>query len=413
MTTPVRVPWRRRLRRSHAAPPGFPTSPIPRRVPTQSRLAWAVWLILGAVIAALVAHNPVERSVSIGTRAAALNFLRSQPMYAPGQHGWIYPVQSAMVYVPFAVLPVGPGEVLWHLFSIGLFAWAVYRLADFASRHRWRWGGDLFLLLTLLTIPAAIGSARNGQMNLPIAAMFLHAALDLHQRRWSRAAFWLTLALAAKPTSAVVFLLLGALYRPLWWRLPIGLLILAAIPFLHPNWSYITDQYRAGLAKVLEAGEPGAGTFSDLVTLLSRLGLHPSFRFMTALRAAAAAATLLFGFLALRRLQPRPAIMAVLGLGTAYLMVFNPRTEGNSYIIMAPALACFAGWALARGYRSPLAWALMCACILLGIAHLWAPRGKDLTVRPSVALLFYLGLGAAAAIPAAGRWLPRPADEAG
>jgi hypothetical protein len=55
----------------------------------------------------------------------------------------------------------------------------------------------------------------------------------------------------------------------------------------------------------------------------------------------------------------------------------------------------------------------MCACILLGIAHLWAPRGKDLTVRPSVALLFYLGLGAAAAIPAAGRWLPRPADEAG
>jgi hypothetical protein len=362
-----------------------------RRHARESALGWFVWLIFALVITVIVARHPTVKAVSNGGRVAALHFLHGEPMYVPGRDGWIYPVQSAVVYLPFALLPRTLFEVVVRLVGIGLLARGTWRLAGLAGR-RPGWGRDLFLFLTALILPVAAGSARNGQMNLPIAAMFLLAALDAHERRWNFAAFWLTLSLACKPISIVIVLLLGVLHRPLWWRLAVGLVILAVLPLLHPDWHYALAQYRAGLAKIIEAANPGDDLFCDLAGIIGQFNVAAPPALLTAVRALAAVATLALSWLALRRFDRRIATAAVYGLGTAYLMVFNPRTEGNTYVILAPAMALFAGWAIAQNHRSLIGWALIVGCLLLAFGHVFQPGGHDHVVRPTVALAFLLWL---------------------
>ena len=54
--------------------------------------------------------------------------------------------------------------------------------------------------------------------------------------------------------------------------------------------------------------------------------------------------------------------MWLYALATSYLMLFNPMTEANSYVILAPALGCWAAWALSRPQMRAA------GCVIGGIA---------------------------------------------
>jgi hypothetical protein len=373
-----------------------------------------LWAILAIVIGVMVALKPSSRSVTISYREAAEAFLHAAPMYHEGKDGWLYPVWSAMVYIPFTLMPIAIGEVLWRFVSIALYAWSIWRLAHLvdgeASSREEAIVPSHFLLLTLLTLPAAIGSAKNGQMNLPMGAAMLLGCLEAHEHRWWRSAIWLTLALTMKPIAIVLVLLVGVLHPRLAWRLAIAALVMLALPFINPHWGYVAQQYREGLAKVVEAGEPGVGRYAELTSLLRKFGVEAPYAIMTGVRAIAAVATLVVCWLATRRLDRARAIVTIFALGTAYLMVFNPRTEGNSYIIVAPGIAAWAAWMLQRAFAPKasvaqpsrhrvmlIAWMLVVACVLLGVSHMLVPawQGKDRVIRPFVTLVFFAGLGGA------------------
>lgn len=376
--------------------------------------AWILWITVAIVFCSLVAKNPIKKDTANATRTAAIEFLETRSMYAKGQHGWLYPVQSAMVFIPYEVIPreiasaiVGKPEVAgekhkhlyraisgiaWRLTGIGLLMLGVWRLANMAEAFRCKWGSFAFLGLTLLIAPAAGGAMRNGQTNLHIGAMFILAVLAAQNKRWNATAVWLTLALILKPISIVIFLLVGAIHRPLWWRLAIGIMIYAAMPFLHPNWTFALDQARAGFAKVLEAGSPGAGIFADLGGMLTTLGIDASYKVLTLSRLAAAVATLGLCWLALKKLDAPRAAMAILGLGTSYLMLFNPRTEGNSYLIFGPAVAAFAYWFLRRDLKSPDGWLLVIVSLLNAFGQEFAYKSRDHIIHPGIALMFMIWL---------------------
>jgi alpha-1,2-mannosyltransferase len=361
----------------------FPRSPV---------VAWALWAAAAIGIAIALAGSPRDRRTDGVYLKAALAFVKSEPLYKQGQHGYLYPPQSAIIYLPFSFQPRLASETLWRWAGLGLLATGVWRLSVPVSRARWKWDGDAFLLATLLVLPVALGSLRNGQMNLHIGAVFAHGCAAIQGRRWREGAAWLSLSLACKPTSIVVVLLFGALYPGLWIPLAAGLLLVAALPYANPHWGYVTEQYRTGIAKVLEAGQPGAGNFSDLTNVLRQVGVEIPFAAMSAIRAAAALATLGIGWLARRRFDSSFAALFVLAIGAAYLMIFNPRTEGNTYIIMGIPAAVMAAWALRREVSVP-AVLLASYCLLLGCVHLAMPRGKDRVVRPTTTLLFLMATG--------------------
>ena len=361
--------------------------------------ACLLWLVTTIVVCINVAAKPLEHTVTTNYRVAADAFWHQQSMYSEGQHGWLYPPQGAVLYSAFAAIPsVAVGEVAWRIVITLLFAYSLFRLARVAmGSESGRFGGVTFLILTLSTIALAAGCMRNGQMNLPLAGLFVLACCDLGQKLWWRATLWLCLALVAKPIALPIVMLAGALFPALWWRLPIGLIAVALLPFINPNWTYVIDQYQAAFVKMRSAGEPGAGLFSDIVGMCQvfpfvgpgksvSLDLDP--RLLTAVRGVAAIVTLGLAFLAQRRFGIAQGSLFLLLLGTGYLMLFNPRTEGNSYPIFVPMVGVLFAWAMLIDKRLKSTIALFVAIVLFAAAHeLYKDKLDSLWIRPLCTLI--------------------------
>ncbi len=367
--------------------------------------AWIIWLVTTIAICMSVAAKPLERTVTMNYRVAADAFWHQQPMYSEGQHGWLYPPQGAVLYSLFEAIPsVAAGEVLWRIVITSLFAFSMFRLGRVAmGSESHRFGGVTFLILTLSSMALAAGCMRNGQMNLPLAGLFVLACCDLGKKQWWWATLWLCLALVAKPIALPIVMLAGALFPALWWRLPIGLVAVVLLPFINPNWTYVVEQYQAALVKMKSAGEPGAGVFSDIVGMCQvfpfvgpgksvPLDIDP--RVLTVVRGGAAVATLGLAFLAQRRFGFVQGSLYLLLLGTGYLMLFNPRTEGNSYPMFVPMVGVLFAWAVLIDKKLKTAIALLVAIVLFAAAHEFYKNKLDsLWIRPLCTLII-CGIGA-------------------
>jgi alpha-1,2-mannosyltransferase len=386
-------------------PSGGPLARLWRHVSTRERWieagtvrsAWLAWalLIVGVSLVVALKSNPNSNTVTHNYREAALAWVRAEPMYSPGADGWLYPPQSAIVFVPFALLGdtgrVGlvASEIAWRAMSAALLAWAVWSVANLV---RSRGYAEWFFPMTLLTIPGTLGALNNGQTNVALGAAMVLAFVALGERRWWWACAWLALGLALKPLGLVAVLLAGALFvGAMWWRLGLTLLAFAASPMLHLNWTYALDQYRQGLAKVLEAGAFAGRRFADLGGMLETLGVRPAPIVLTSIRAASAVLTLVLCWAALRRLGREWGSVVCAASASAYLVLMNPRTEGNSYVLIAPAVAALACFFLLSDRppgRPRLGWVLVVVALLLGIAHLLNPWDtKDYVLRPLGAIV--------------------------
>ncbi|MBX9737778.1 MAG: DUF2029 domain-containing protein [Phycisphaerales bacterium] len=392
--------------------------------PGTASAGWLAWLV-GAIGAFVVGATSKTNSVTGNYRAAAHAWLHAEPMYFPGGDGWLYPPQSALLFVPVEWMPRGLGEGLWRCAWVVLMAWAVWRLTRLVNGLAWREASadvasvfrrdpigpgaldaeraghasriDLFFLVSLLTIPACLGSIQNGQTNLPLGAAIVLACVSVAERRWWWCVAWCMFGLLCKPLMVVPILLVVACWpRALVGRMAVGLLVFAVLPMIHLDTRYALGQYEAGVRKVLEAGELKTRLFANLPGMLAELGVAVPEGVMTVVRVGSAGIVLGLCWLSARRDGVGRAALVTLALSTAYLMLMNPRTEGNSYCVLGPALAAWAGLWLTGLRRvvveSVIAGLLVGGCVLLGVAHLISGpvfgRGNDLTLRPVVAVAF-------------------------
>lgn len=328
-------------------------------------------------------HAYGARSVTPEYDRAARRWWRSRTLYTGGEHGFLYMPQSAMVYSPFTPLPPALEETTCRVLGIAAYALGIWGLC---RRLFGETRGTAFLLATALAVPAALGSATNGQTNVHMAGLFALTACATMDRRWWTATLWLMLALACKPTSMVMVLLFGAIWwRPMSWRLAIGIAAFLAAPFLHPDPAFVLGQYREFVDKAVRAAAP-PDLFQDIRGLLVSFGLPAPERVLTAVRGIAALGTLGLCWLAVRRF-PAVGPVFVLALGAIYLMLFNPRTEGLSYVILGPAAALWATReALAR--RWPTFAGLLLLCLAFQFSTQMALGHKNYWVRPLGTILF-------------------------
>jgi hypothetical protein len=362
-----------------------------------SRTGVILWLGYLLLLSLVVAHAP-EHAVTPTYARASQAWWQHRNLYdLQSVHGFLYLPQSAILYAPFALLPPVPREILWRAVNLAIVASALARLACFLPRP-----SRSFVLLSLLTIPASLASARNGQTNLPLAGAMIHGFLEASNMRWNRATLWLLLGLVYKPIAIVPYLLAGVLYPRLRWSLLSGTILLLAMPWLFAPAGFARDQYQLFWQKFLLSGQPQEPSFSDLSGLLDalRISLAPAWLF--ACRALAALLTLLLAEIALRRDRAHAALTLV-GLAAAYLMLFNPRTEANSYVLLAPSTALFALWELSIGRRGSAA-ALMAVTLGFGSSSYGPIHGwTNLWFQPLLALIYlgYLALRCVYPLPAA------------
>jgi alpha-1,2-mannosyltransferase len=277
-----------------------------------------------------------RRDVTHHYRAASQRWLQREPLYSDTGHGFLYFPQSAILYIPLAILPNDLSEILWRGLILSVFAVGVFRLARLAGRAS---GIEFFPLTTMFCLPLAFSSERNGQATLIMAGLMMLATADLVDKQWWRAAAYLSLGLAIKPLCLVLVLLAAALYPATIWRLAIFICVWAAIPFLAAEPSYVIHQY-VDCTKMLQlAADRGRdANWSQLFGMLQVAGINVPPSWQSIMRAIAAAGTLALAWYAQRRLPGAWAGTYCYALAICYLMLFNPRTENNSYSALAPAI---------------------------------------------------------------------------
>jgi alpha-1,2-mannosyltransferase len=370
----------------------FQTTSPARRDIVLNRIGIGVWLLFNLMILVLVWRNPGVSSVVGNYQYGALGWWAGKDVYGAGIDGFIYLPSFALLYTPFALLGEPWGDILWRIVSVGLLTYAVWRALRL---YLPRWHVHAFGPALLLILPAASAALRNGQASTLLVALMLLATLAIAERRWWPAALLLALAFATKPLAIVLLLLAGALYRPLAVRLVLCMAIVLLLPLVNSDPLAAWHLYGLGLNKVLASSMPDRGGWSDITGLLGLVGLVLPALALTILRVASALATLLLGLLARRRQDSAQAAFSLFALSTSYLMLMSPRTEENTYIMLAVPMALFAMLLLwpegpiDRG-RTSRGWMIVALCIALG-AHAygnWIFRPTKLWLKPLICIVF-------------------------
>ncbi len=190
-----------------------------------------------------------------------------------------------------------------------------------------------------------------------------------------------------KPFGLVMVLLVAALYGPIRWWLVWALTAVLGSPFLFGPPAYVLGQYHGALEKLMVSSHPDPGRWADLTSLLWAAGGHPWDALMRGVRLAAAVGALALSWKTVRRWgEPRASILT-LAVATTYLMLCNPRTQENSYVILGPVTAVFTAWALLVDRRRWVAPLLLAVCVALGF-HRAFPVHPNYWLQPLAALIF-------------------------
>jgi len=309
--------------------------------------AVALWVVSMLVIAGMVIHDPRQRTVTIGSYHKSAQAWWSGESLYNGPAGMNYLPHFAILYSPFHFLPLRVSEVLWRLCAAAALGAGLWQLTRelFAGESECP-----FLEATVLSLPLSLGALRNGNANAIFGGVTLLAIVALMQDRWWRAMGWMALAIALKPLGIVLLLLSAIYFSPVARRLPATVLALAGFPFLFASAGYVWSQYQEAWKDLRMCAVVTEHRFADLNGLLRTFGAPLPPGASTVTRVVFGALTAALWLWGARRLKGRWRHLWLYALATAYLMLFNPMTEANSYVILAPALAA---WAVCLIQRSP------------------------------------------------------------
>jgi alpha-1,2-mannosyltransferase len=336
------------------------------------RNAWVMWGVVLVVVCVMIgmSKKPITaKSVTGNYRSACVAWWDREPMYrianAEDIDGFLYFPQAAILHTPFSFGPPKMGEFLWRAAILGVFAAGVWRLAKLANKEG---KPEYFAVISFLAVFSVAGNLRNGQSNLMMAGTMMLAAAELGEKNWWRAVFWLVLGLMFKPLGAVMILLAGAVYwREMSWRLLVGILVGAALPFLTAPVDYAWSQHVDFVTKMRAAGAPNR-MFADVKGMVETYAgpVVPDKVFM-AVRGVMALVTLGLAWWANQRFGARGGALALLAGATVYLMLFNPRTEGLSYVALAPLMGVFLCRAVWEKRNVAVAVWLGVCCVMFGL----------------------------------------------
>ncbi len=216
------------------------------RVSASRLLTTAVVLhVLVAVVATvqrLVVGSQINNFLIF--RSSYFHLLRGQDLYAayPLEHFDLYKYSPtwALLFAPFAVVPIPAGLVLWNLANALLLTIALAMLLP-ARAAAWALGIVFF---------EALGAIQNAQSNGLAAALMILALVASERQRHAVGALAIAVGTSIKifPISAGIFGLLGrAPRRHVVWCVAAGIVLLA-LPLLVTPLDTLLEQYRSWAA---------------------------------------------------------------------------------------------------------------------------------------------------------------------
>ncbi len=308
--------------------------------------SWAIlfWIVLIVGVCGRVAYAPPGSGTVVPIYLhAAERWRNGQDVYSPQPPLDVYrnPPIVSMAFVPFTVLPVKTGEIIWRLIGIALF------LGGLGGFVRNAFGELSSLRMGLLYAIAAeliIPSANNGQINVHlIGAILLGATNILKDRPW-RAALWFALAASLKLYPVAAAFLFVIVDPRLSWRLFLTCAAMTVLPFLGHDPHFVTSEYRE-FWQFLDLDDRSQTPFLHRApidwTIAPRVWFDtfiPSMlgKVIAAIVGLGMAACV--GFAKFRRNRTDSVVLAF-GMGAVWMTAFGPATELPTYALLAPSMA--------------------------------------------------------------------------
>jgi hypothetical protein len=284
-----------------------------------------------------------------------------EPLYL--NSGFYYFPQFIFFFMPFHCLPFLPGDVLWRVVSVALLFWGLRRIVNSTDLLK---DERFFLYASLVAISSAVGALRNGQANLIFGALGLHAAASVARSRWWSASLCLIGALVIKPLGLVMLVLALIVYGPIAWRLALGLIIFLTVPFLFADPTYVITEYRQSVLRLLTSSLNTEHRFADFNGLLRSIGFGLTGVSSQIVRIGAGIVTMVLWVVSAKRTSEPDRALLLMGLAGTYLTLFNPMTQGNSYVIVGPVIAIYAVRFLWIENSPKIGWGLIFMGISLG-----------------------------------------------
>ncbi len=351
------------------------------------RLAIIVWFAVGLASCGRPLLIPFsDRHIGIYPvyAQAGTNWLEGNDLYASTDAIFIfrYSPLAAALFTVFGLQSLLLGSFTCALINVVVFL--------FGLRS---WGRMLFpgeqgsgrrALFYLLAAPLSASGLVDGQANALVIGLLMAASAQGLRGQWTRAALGSALACALKLYPIAFALVLSALCpRRFGLRYLAGVFLVLALPFVLQDVEYVTRQYE-GWARLLSLDQgrqnwPLEISYRDL-RLLFRVWITPLPEWLYTLIQVGSGAGIALLCLAAKAAGWSSLRLASLVLNSTcvWMLLMGPCTEGTTYILLAPTLACLVIEARARRLGPARQGILWAAYMLLTVASaaVWFPDGK-------------------------------------
>lgn len=300
-----------------------------------------VWIAAVIVIALQAAAR--ENNVFLTFRASWYNLAEGRDLYQLNASHYDYYKYSptfALLFAPFALLPLTGGLLLWTAANAAALYYALGRVFT----------GELLLAARGIVFVDMVGSMQNAQSNVLSAALMILVFVELERRRELTAAIAVTLGTLIKifPVTAAAF----AIFRPYrvprfaLWGIVCGAAGIAA-PLLIVSPGELADLYRSWGALSKEDAMTRGYSVMEHLEMLFHLDLPnaPIQLVGAAIMLAPLRRYWMWGNDRFRLLFLASVLM--------YGVLFNHKAESPTFIIATAGVAI---WLLTVD-RSPLNWA--------------------------------------------------------
>ena len=346
-------------------------------------LGTSIWLVAYITVIGLVLVGSIQEVPYRVYEGAGLRWVANQQLYDTRNiDGFQYFPSSAWIFSAFARLGRPGGGCTWRALSLALYVWGLWRSSKrISSVHP----GACFVIATCASVAVVSRGLGNGQANLLLAALSLHVATDLSRQSWWRVCASLALGLAVKPLFVVLVLSVWAVYGQLWWRLPLVLGGVFGAPWCWRDPAWLARQFRDSWTKIIECSKPDR-LFEDVRGLFATFGPTIPHDTYLWIRMIAAFGVLAVAWETRSRIREPFASFMVASVAMSYLMIFNPRTQSNSYVMTAPFVSLLGSrYVVRRRYAE--------AIVLFFIGMTWNLGDRWFTpfkywLKPSSCILF-------------------------
>ena len=350
--------------------------------------AISIWLVALVVISVMVATRPLKRTVTPTYHQASRDWAERKTLYE-GTSGMHYLPPFVALYAPFEWMPLPVSEVVWRVLGTAMIAGGLWGICRHCSQRRELLHRDFFFV-SLLSLPLCLPAIRNGQANATMAGLFLLATVGLMERRSWWTAVCLGLAVAVKPLGLAAVGLAVAVSPALILHCIAATTGVLLLPYATAPAAYVTSQYQAAWLNLRECAVISENRFADLNGIIRAFGVELNGNAGLAVRALAGLAMFLLCVTWVRRQSEPERSLSWFGFSALYLMIFNPMTEANSYVILAPGFALAAVLAWNRGFhRTGFFWAaaVLSMGLLPNLVRPWFGNSFALVWHPIMALL--------------------------